>query len=116
FSHGTRDDHARLVEMARSCAAKAGREVGLLGDIPGPKIRLGDIEGDVMHLRNGQELTLTTDGSRNGRDVIPVGWAGLPQAVKPDDVIYLADGSIRLRVREAGESEVLTRVETGGTV
>jgi pyruvate kinase len=116
FSHGTRDDHARLVEMARTAARKAGREVGLLGDIPGPKIRLGDIEGDVMHLRNGQELTLTTDGTRNGRDTIPVGWPGLPDAVGANDVIYLADGSIRLRVREAGESRVVTRVETGGTV
>jgi pyruvate kinase len=116
FSHGTRDDHARLIEMARTAARKAGREVGLLGDIPGPKIRLGDIEGDVMHLRNGQELTLTTDGTGNSRDALPVGWSGLPAAVKTDDVIYLADGSIRLRVRAAGESEVLTRVETGGTV
>jgi pyruvate kinase len=116
FSHGTREDHARLVEMTRAAARKAGREVGILGDIPGPKLRLGDIEGDVMHLRNGQDLTLTTDGTRNGRDTIPVGWRGLPNAVKADDVIYLADGSIRLRVREAGESRVLTRVETGGTV
>jgi pyruvate kinase len=116
FSHGTRDDHARLVDMARTAAKKAGREVGLLGDIPGPKIRLGDLEGDVMHLRNGQDLTLTTDGTRNGRDTIPVAWTGLPNAVKPDDVIYLADGSIRLRVRECEESRVLCRVETGGTV
>jgi pyruvate kinase len=116
FSHGTREDHARLVEMARACAKRAGREIGLLGDIPGPKIRLGDIEGDVMHLRNGQELILTTDGSHNSPDTLPVGWAGLPNAVKPDDVIYLADGSIRLRVREAEKSRVLTRVETGGTV
>jgi len=116
FSHGTRQDHARLVEMARAAAQKAGREVGILGDIPGPKIRLGDIEGDVMHLRNGQELTLTTDGSLNGKDTLPVGWRGLPHAVKADDVIYLADGSIRLRVRTATESRVVTRVETGGTV
>jgi len=116
FSHGTREDHARLVEMARAAARKAGREVGIRGDIPGPKIRLGDIEGDVMHLRNGQELTLTTDGSLNGKDTLPVGWRGLPHAVKADDVIYLADGSIRLRVRTATESRVVTRVETGGTV
>lgn len=116
FSHGTREDHARLAEMARAAAKKCGREIGLLGDIPGPKIRLGDIEGDVMHLRNGQDLTLTTDGTRNGRDTIPVGWPGLAGAVKPDDVIYLADGSIRLRVRECGGSRVRTRVETGGTI
>ena len=65
--------------MARTAAERAGREVGLLGDIPGPKIRLGDIEGDVMHLRNGQDLTLTTDGTRNGRGHDPASrWTGLP--------------------------------------
>jgi pyruvate kinase len=116
FSHGTRDDHARLVQMARKAAAKSGREVGLLGDIPGPKLRLGDIDGGVMHLRNGQSLTLTTNSATSGRDSIPVGWRGLPQAVKPGDVIYLADGSIRLRVREADDTQVVTRVETPGSV
>jgi pyruvate kinase len=116
FSHGTRDDHARLVEMARKAAARVGREVGLLGDIPGPKLRLGEIKGGVMHLRNGQSLTLSTNAQASGRDTIPVGWQGLPHAVKRDDVIYLADGSIRLRVHDAGDSQVLTKVETGGSV
>ncbi len=115
FSHGTKEDHARLVKMARKAAAEVGREVGLLGDIPGPKLRLGDIEGGVMHLRNGQSLTLTTN-SKSGKDSIPVGWHGLPGAVKRGDVIYLADGSIRLRVRETGNTEVMTKVETGGSV
>jgi pyruvate kinase len=116
FSHGTKADHARLVEMARKAAAHAGREVGLLGDIPGPKLRLGEINGGVMHLRNGQSLTLSTSADASGRDIIPVGWSGLPNAVKRDDVIYLADGSIRLRVRDAGDSQVVTKVETGGSV
>jgi pyruvate kinase len=115
FSHGTREDHARLVQMARKAAEQAGREVALLGDIPGPKLRLGDIEGNVMHLRNGQSLKLTTN-SKSGKDSLPVGWSGLPGAVKRGDVIYLADGSIRLRVLEAGNSEVQTKVETGGSV
>jgi pyruvate kinase len=115
FSHGTKEDHAKLVTMARKAAAQAGREVGLLGDIPGPKLRLGDIEGGVMELRNGQSLTLTTN-SKSGKDSIPVGWHGLPGAVKRGDVIYLADGSIRLRVRETGSAEVVTKVETGGSV
>ena len=57
--------------MARKAAAQAGREVGLLGDIPGPKLRLGDIEGGVMHLRNGQSLTLTTNADASGRDTHP---------------------------------------------
>jgi pyruvate kinase len=102
--------------MARAAAKRAGREVGLLGDIPGPKLRLGDIRGDVMHLRNGQSLVLTTNSADGRRDSIPVAWQGLPDAVHRDDVIYLADGSIRLRVQDTAEGEVLTKVETGGTV
>ena len=87
--------------MAREAAEAAGREVGLLGDLPGPKLRVGDIHGDVLHLLNGQEINLTTDATATGRDVIPVAWQGLPAAVKAGDAIYLADGSIRLRVQRA---------------
>jgi pyruvate kinase len=116
FSHGTRESHAELIAIARQAAERAGREVGLLGDLPGPKLRLGDIEGDVLQLRHGQSLVLTTAGGPGRRDALPVAWSGLPQAVSTNDVIYLADGSIRLRVRETDGSEVLTKVETGGTV
>jgi pyruvate kinase len=116
FSHGTRESHAELIEIARGAAERAGREIALLGDLPGPKIRLGDIEGDVLQLRHGQSLVLTTGTAEGRRDVLPVAWSGLPQAVGANDVIYLADGSIRLRVRETDGSDVLTKVETGGTV
>jgi pyruvate kinase len=116
FSHGTRDEHAELVSMARKAAARAGREIALLGDLPGPKLRLGEIDGDVLQLRHGQTLRLTTVPGRMGRDVLRVAWSRLPSAVKAGDPIYLADGSIRLRVMETDESEVLTRVETAGNV
>lgn len=117
FSHGTRESHMELIAIAREAAERAGRQVGLLGDLPGPKLRLGDIEGDgVLQLRHGQSLILTTAQAEGRRDVLPVAWSGLPQAVTPNDVIYLADGSIRLRVRETDGNEVLTKVETGGTV
>jgi pyruvate kinase len=116
FSHGTRESHMELIAIAREAAERAGREVGLLGDLPGPKIRLGDIEGDVLQLRHGQSLVLTTAGAEGRPDVLPVAWSGLPSAVSANDVIYLADGSIRLRVRETDGNDVLTKVETGGTV
>src|SRR5689334_25448949 len=60
FSHGTRESHVELIAIAREAAQRAGREVGLLGDLPGPKLRLGDIEGGVIQLRHGQSLVLTT--------------------------------------------------------
>jgi pyruvate kinase len=117
FSHGTRESHMELIAIAREAAERAGRHVGLLGDLPGPKLRLGDIEGDgFLQLRHGQSVILTTAQTEGRRDVLPVAWSGLPQAVTTNDVIYLADGSIRLRVRETDGNEVLTKVETGGTV
>ena len=117
FSHGTRDDHARLVEMARTAAKQAGREVGLLGDIPGPKIRLGDIEGGVVHLRNGQDLTLTTDGERNGRGHVPgrVGGAARRGIARRRDLSRRrVDPAAGARV--PGHRTSTARVETGGTV
>jgi pyruvate kinase len=116
FSHGTPDEHAKLVGLARQAAERAGREVGLLADLPGPKLRIGEIEGDVLQLRHGQSLRLTTAPAGSRRDALEVAWAGLPSAVERGGMIYLADGAIRLRVVDLDGDEVLTRVETGGTV
>jgi pyruvate kinase len=116
FSHGTPDDHAKLVALAREAAEREGREIALLGDLPGPKMRLGEIEGDVLQLRHGQTLRLTTSPEPRGREAITVTWPGLPSVVKRGDTIYLADGSIRLRVIESDGNEILTRVETGGPI
>jgi pyruvate kinase len=116
FSHGTREQHAQLAETARKAAAEAGREVGLLGDLPGPKLRLGELEGGVVELEEGETVKLTTAPVTGSRERIPVSWQGLPAAVAEDDVVYLADGRIRLRVQEIADHEVTTKVEVGGSV
>jgi pyruvate kinase len=116
FSHGTREQHAELARTARKAAAEAGREVGLLGDLPGPKLRLGELEGGVVELEEGENVKLTTAPVAGSRERIPVSWQGLPAAVAEEDVIYLADGRIRLRVQEITDHEVTTKVEVGGSV
>ena len=58
FSHGTRDEHAENIEMARRASELAGRQVGVLGDLPGPKLRLDEVEGGVVELQAGAEVTL----------------------------------------------------------
>jgi pyruvate kinase len=116
FSHGTPEQHAELVERARTAAAEAGREVALLGDLPGPKLRLGELEGGVVQLEEGKPLTLTTARVAGTSECIPVAWEGLPAAVATNNVIYLADGRIRLRVKEITDHEVTTEVEVGGSV
>ena len=119
FSHGSRETHAENAARVRAAAAAAGRQVAILQDLPGPKVRIGALRGDVVELKPGDRLALVC-GSTDLGDAqrIPVSWPGLAEAVAEDDVIYLADGAIRLRVREVhdGGTEIGTMVEIGGAV
>jgi pyruvate kinase len=117
FSHGTRDEHAENVAMAREASAAAGREVGLLGDLPGPKLRLDEVVDGFVEIETGGEVTLTTDeGTIGSRELLPVGWDGLTAAVDEGDPIYLADGRVRLRAVEVDEDSIRCTVEAGGRV
>ena len=116
FSHGTSDDHSENVAMAREAARRTGKEVGILGDLPGPKIRLGEVEEGIVGLRPGSEITLTCETELGTPDRLPVSFDGLPSAVSEGGLVYLADGRIRLRVLDIGETEVRCAVEVGGRV
>ncbi len=116
YSHGTRDEHRDNVAMAREASEAVGREVGLLGDLPGPKLRIDEVEGGVVDLREGSELTLTTGEGIGAADHLSVSWDGLPAAVRPGEEVYLADGRVRLRVLQATAHEVRCAVEVGGAV
>lgn len=116
FSHGTREDHAEAIATARRAAERTGKEIGLLGDLPGPKLRLDELGAEIVDLETGDEVALTTDEVEGSRERLPVAWEGLPAAVREGDEVYLADGRIRLRVLEADPREVRCAVEAGGPV
>ncbi|MDX6651643.1 MAG: pyruvate kinase [Solirubrobacterales bacterium] len=116
FAHATHDQHAATIERVRLAAEKAGREVGLLGDLPGPKLRIGDIAGDVVELDSGSEFTLTTKPTLGDAHGASVTWSGLAAALDAGDTVYLADGSIRLKVLESSGDEVRCEVEIGGAL
>ena len=119
FSHGDREMHAENAERVRNAATNAGRQVAILQDLPGPKIRIGAVEDGIAELKPGEKLVLMcgTDSVGNG-ERLSVSWGGLAGAVEPNDVIYLADGAIRLRVEtiREGDGEIETGVEVGGSV
>ena len=119
FSHGSREIHAENAERVRAAANAAGRQVAILQDLPGPKLRIGALEDGIAELKPGEKLMLRcgSDDVGNGRSM-SVTWGGLAGAVDPDDVVYLADGAIRLRVTEVSQNngEIATAVEVGGTV
>jgi pyruvate kinase len=118
FSHGSREIHAENAQRIRQAASQAGRQVAILQDLPGPKLRIGAIKNDLAELRAGDRLVLVAGSDDPGDERrMSVSWGGFADAVDRDDVIYLADGAIRLRVdgrRENGEIETL--VEIGGAV
>jgi len=121
FSHATPEEHAATAERVRVAASRAGRQVGILQDLPGPKLRIGPMHGGVAELRAGDSLALECGSTEEGNAArMSVAWPGLAAAVDPGDVIYLADGSVRLivqTVREDSEGgEIETQVEIGGTV
>jgi len=119
FSHGTLEMHEENAQRIRRAASAVGRQVAILQDLPGPKLRIGALDEDRVELKPGERLVLLcgTNAVGNG-ERMSVSWGGLAAAVDPDDIIYLADGAIRLRVHRvrAGDGEVETAVEIGGSV
>ncbi|HEX4010369.1 MAG TPA: pyruvate kinase [Solirubrobacteraceae bacterium] len=119
FSHGDRELHAENAERVRAASAAVGRPVAILQDLPGPKLRIGALHDDRVELKPGERLVLVCGSTERGTgERMSVSWAGLAGAVDPEDIIYLADGAIRLRVERvrAGDGEVETAVEVGGSV
>jgi pyruvate kinase len=119
FSHGNREIHAENAERVRAAAGRAGRQVAILQDLPGPKIRIGRLKDEIAELKPGETLVLACGSDDVGDEQrISVSWRGLVGAVDPGDVIYLADGAIRLRVQgiRDGDGELETAVEIGGSV
>jgi len=114
FAHGEPADHERTILGAREAAVRAGREVGLLGDLPGPKMRIGDIAGDVVELPEGGEVTLTEERIAGDAARLPVAFEGMTKLVAEGDPVFMADGRIRLRVTGLEAREVRCEVEVGG--
>jgi pyruvate kinase len=118
FSHGTPEEKARTAQRVRAAADRLERPVAILQDLPGPKLRIGPLN-EVAELKPGDRVTFEagTDGAGDA-ERMSVAWPGLADALSPGDVLYLTDGTVRLRVETVRRPEhaVETVVELGGTV
>jgi pyruvate kinase len=90
--------------------------VAILGDLPGPKLRIGPVAGGVAELARGSRVVLTPEQVEGTSARLPVAWDGFCELVEEGDVCYLADGAVRLRVDEIVDQDVVTTVEVGGSV
>lgn len=114
FSHGDFSGHRQNIANIRTAAAAAGRPVALMADLPGPKMRIGNLATEPIQLKAGDRFTLTTEKITGDASRASVSFAQLPGVVKPGDRLSLNDGYIQLEVTEASGTNVVCRVSVGG--
>ncbi|MDR3096635.1 MAG: pyruvate kinase, partial [Paraburkholderia sp.] len=114
FSHGTADDHRQRAEMVRECARQSGREVAIMADLQGPKIRVGKFENGKTTLEPGQAFVLDAECELGNDERVGLDYKDLPRDLKPADVLLLNDGLIVLDVVRVIGSEIHTTVRVGG--
>jgi pyruvate kinase len=116
FSHGSLTDHQRRVNAVRECAASLGRAVGILGDLQGPKIRIGRFQNRCIHLEPGRKFVLDAGPAEfeGSPEAVGVDYKQLPADVNPGDFLLLDDGRIELQVDRIDDLRIICTVKTGG--
>jgi pyruvate kinase len=111
-SHGTQAEKSAQIAAVRRIAAEARRQVAILLDLQGPKIRVGALPGGGVDLEEGASVRLT--GGRPRAGAIPVSYDALATVLAPGDSVFLDDGSMELRVESVRDATVTARVVRGG--
>ncbi|HEU0037137.1 MAG TPA: pyruvate kinase [Kofleriaceae bacterium] len=115
FSHGTHEGHAETYRRVREAAARAGREIAILQDLQGPKIRLGKIDGE-LHVETGSQLVITTRDIVGKPGLVPTDYKLLPRDVSVGMKILLDEGRVAVAVRAVEDGDVLCTVTDGGVL
>jgi pyruvate kinase len=116
FSHGGAADHARMIRRVRRLSKTLGRQVAILQDLQGPKIRVGRLRGGKADIRAGSHLAITSRRVIGHARLLPTSYRRLPLEVKPGDRVLLDDGQIQLRVLSASGADIQCRAVEGGTL
>ena len=115
FSHGTAQDHIDRARLVREAAHRAGREVAIMADLQGPKIRVGKFAQGKVFLEHGQKFILDAERTELGDiDAVGLDYKALPEEVKAGDVLLLNDGLIVITVDAVVGQQVHTTVKLGG--
>ncbi|RPJ72906.1 MAG: pyruvate kinase, partial [Desulfobacteraceae bacterium] len=114
FSHGDFSGHSGTIKRLRDAALAVGKPLSIMGDLPGPKMRIGKLAEEPVQLMPGETITLTTEEILGTRQRVSVSFPGLPAAVQPGDLLFLNDGYIELEVVKVSAADVVCRVEVGG--
>jgi pyruvate kinase len=116
FSHGEREDHAKVAHAVRQQAEQRGVPVAILQDLQGPKIRVRRFAEGAVELEPGADFCITTRDVVGNDQIVGTTYSGLPLDVSPGDTLLLDDGLLQLEVVEVANPDVHTRVLVGGTL
>jgi len=116
FSHGTDAEHRKRVELVRALARKAGRAVGVLVDLQGPKIRIGKFRDNRITLKAGQNFVLDSECELGDEQRVGLDYKNLPKDVRKGDTLLLDDGRLVLGVTGVRGARIHTLVEQGGVL
>jgi pyruvate kinase len=114
FSHGDSASHKETIDKIRAASEATGRPVAIMADLPGPKMRIGEIADEPIELTPDDSFILTTEDIVGDADRVSVSFSPLPGAVKPGDKLFLNDGYVELEVRKTDGREVYCKVIVGG--
>lgn len=116
FSHGTHEEHLSRIEAIRQAAAMTQKRVAIMLDTKGPEIRTGSLAKETILLNEGEQITLTTDEISGDEKRLSISYRGLPQDVKPGNMILVADGLIGLKVLRIQGTEITCEIVNGGEI
>ena len=116
FSHGSHEDHAKVLAHVRAESDRRNKAVAVLLDLQGPKIRVGRFANGQIRLETGAEFTITTEHCMGDERRVSTTYPLLPKDVKTGDHILLDDGYLTLAVTSVTDHEVKTLVVTGGVL
>ncbi|HYA87834.1 MAG TPA: pyruvate kinase [Nitrospirota bacterium] len=114
FSHGDRNDHTRHIKLIRGEAAKAGKQIAIMQDLQGPKLRVGTMHNDAVTLKRGDGLTLTRRRVIGTSALISVTYPRLAKDLNIGDRLLLDDGKLELRVTRKDAHDLTCKVIRGG--
>lgn len=114
FSHGTQEEHGKVIASIRKIATKLGEHVAILQDLAGPKIRIGKINKGQIRLKGGDLFTLTSRQIPGDECTVSVNYPDLARDVKPGDTLLLSDGALELEVVKITGRDIECQVIIGG--
>ena len=114
FSHGTHEDHLKVINIINEVNDELGRNICMLQDLQGPKIRIGLVENEGVTVNGGDELIITTKEMLGNAEKVSTTYQSLCTDVKQGDLILIDDGKLQFKVKSVGKDEITTEVIYGG--